>query len=148
MKMTYTWLIPGFTAPYKVSLKSHFQYTPKASPAIRRNTHSPREESERNLTGICGVQTIIKPTPLNHIFLNYSITVIYIPRFPQKRHASLENPPWQPSNPKSLYPYRYPSPHFDLIARVLRTSTLQFARGVHSVTYWICDSQLGIKGNI
>ncbi|KOS41067.1 hypothetical protein ACN38_g8080 [Penicillium nordicum] len=52
--------------------------------------------------GICGAQTIIKPTPLTDIFLNYSITVIYIPRLPQKRRASLENPPWQPSNPKSL----------------------------------------------
>ena len=104
---------------------------------------------ERNLRGICGAQTsIIKPIPLNDIFLKYSITVIYIPRLPQKRRASLENPPWQPSNPKSLYPYRHPSPHFDLIARALRTSTLQFARGVHSVTYWICDPRLGIKGNI
>ncbi|KAJ9487718.1 hypothetical protein VN97_g5605 [Penicillium thymicola] len=49
--MIYTWagkllkLIPRFTTPYKVSLKSHFQYAPKASHAIRRNTHSPREES-------------------------------------------------------------------------------------------------------
>lgn len=147
--MIYPWagkllkLIPRFTTfttPYKVSSKSHFQSAPKASSAIRRNTHSPREES-------AGPKLSLNQLP-SIFFLNYSITVIYIPRLPQKRHASLENPPWQPSNPKPLYPYRHPSPHFDLIARALRTSTLQFARGVHFVTYWICDPRLGIRGNI
>ncbi|KUM66564.1 hypothetical protein ACN42_g521 [Penicillium freii] len=47
---------------------------------------------ERNLRGICGAQTIIKPIPLNDIFLKYSITVIYIPRLPQKRRASFGKP--------------------------------------------------------
>ncbi|KAJ5680652.1 hypothetical protein N7536_011791 [Penicillium majusculum] len=75
---------------------------------------------------------------------------IYTPASPEKTRqlgkSSLAAQ--QPSNPKPLYPYRHPSPHFDLITCALRTSTLQFARGVHFVTYWICDPRLEIRGNI